>query len=133
MSNYPLNPDRGVILIDTTVIGPKRKHTFKAILDTGASYTLVDPAILIMAGYDVGRAKQRKPITTASGIEYCPFINVKAFETLGHSLRDLEICVHSLPSNLPAKGLLGINFLKYFNVDLHFLDRSLILSKHGSK
>ena len=40
------------------------------------------------------------------------------------------IYTHSLPPNLPAKGLSGLNFLRYFNLHLRFLEKVLEISKY---
>lgn len=129
MGTYPLDPKGQLILIPVTVIGPRKPHAARMILDTGASYTMVDPDILVDVGYDLAQAPESRPITTASGTEYCSFIKIKALTALGYTMKGVEICVHSLPPNLPVRGLLGLNFLRHFNLHLRFLDQILEISK----
>lgn len=126
---YPLSLKSGVILVDTEIIGPKESRYARMILDTGATYTMVSPDILIGGGHDLAKVTRKNPITTASGIEHCPFIKIRALSAFGHTMKNVEVCAHSLPANIPARGLLGLNFLRHFNVHLNFLEDTLILNK----
>ncbi len=129
MSTYPLILKPGVILVETDVVGPKKTNSVRMILDTGATYTMVSPEILIECGYDLSRSGDRRAVTTASGIEYTPFLRVRALSSLGYTMRGIEVCAHSLPPNLPARGLLGLNFMRHFNIHFRFLDQVLEISK----
>ena len=125
MSTYPINLESGVLLIEAKIIGQRMDTSVRMILDTGATYTMIDPDVLVDVGYPLSQVKDKRAITTASGIEYCPFLKIKALSTLGHALKGVEICAHSLPPGIPARGLLGLNFLRYFNIHLNFLDGHL--------
>ena len=119
-----------VILVTATLVGPITSHNIQLILDTGASYTMISPEILIRIGCDPSQTLYKKPITTASGVEYVPFLIVSSLKVWGVERKNVEVCAHSLPPNIPARGLLGLNFLRHFNVHLNFLDRNItILSR----
>lgn len=132
MGTFKLNPDASVILVDAELKGPERSHKIRMIVDTGASFTLINQEVLAFVGYDLARSKRRSKITTASGIEYVPFLEIRRLEALAQSVNNLEVCGHTLPPDLPAEGLLGLNFLRHFNVHFDFIDGSLrTFSKHA--
>jgi predicted aspartyl protease len=89
-------------------------------LDTGATWTLVSWETAVLVGYDPASIQQRTAITTGSGIEYCPKLNVRSVEALGKSVKSLEVLCHTLPPTSRVDGLLGLNFLRRFSVRLNF-------------
>jgi predicted aspartyl protease len=95
------------------------------VIDTGAAFTMVSPEILVSIGCDPAQMGSTKPIVTASGIEYARFLKVPSLQAFGFAISDLEVTAHSLPQNLPARGLLGINFLKNFNFHFKFLESKI--------
>ncbi len=108
-----------VILVPTTLVGPKQSHNINLILDTGASFTMISPEILVRIGLDPAEALHKSTIATASGVEFVAFVKLPRLEVLGVKRSDIEICVHSLPATVPARGLLGLNFLRHFDVHLN--------------
>ncbi|MBI2981397.1 MAG: clan AA aspartic protease [Deltaproteobacteria bacterium] len=101
-----------MILVSATLTGHSQSHNINLILDTGASYTMISPEILMRIGCDPTQSEDKRPITTASGIEYVSFLKIGSLKTLGVSLSSVEVCAHTLPPNLPARGLLGLSFLR---------------------
>ena len=124
MSIFVLNPKAQIILVNADIIGHEGTHTIRMIFDTGASFTMIHPDVLVRIGCEPTTLKKQK-ITTASGIEFVSFITIPEIRVLGERATNLEISVHDLPSNLPAEGLLGLNFLRNFNLHLNFLDNQL--------
>src|SRR3989338_121255 len=136
MAKFPLNLARDhVIILTATLIGPERSHAIQLILDTGATYTMVSPEILVRIGCDPSRYLEKSAITTASGIEYVPFITIPTVRALGSDQHEVKVVAHGLPPNIPARGLLGLNFLRHFNVHLNFLDEEVevIAARKGTK
>jgi predicted aspartyl protease len=117
---YQFDPKAGIILVKTKVSGPSGDAIVNLALDTGATWTLVswEPAVLL--GYDPASIQQRTAITTGSGIEYCPKLNLLRVEALGKSVSSLEVLCHTLPPTSRVDGLLGLNFLSRFSVSLNF-------------
>ena len=89
-------------------------------LDTGATWTLISWETAVLVGYDPGSIRQRTPITTGSGIEYCPQLNLLGVEALEKMVKNLEVLCHTLPPTSRVDGLLGLNFLRRFDVRLNF-------------
>lgn len=120
MPKFPFDPAAPVILLDVIVEGPARRHLVRMILDTGATFTMLAPEILIDIGLDPAQSADRRMITTASGVEHVTFCTVPVVRTLGVAQENVAVCAHSLPSNIPARGLLGLNFLRGYHLHLDF-------------
>ena len=117
---YQFDPKAGIILVKTKVYGPRGDAIINLALDTGATWTLVSWETAVLVGYDPASIQQRTAITTGSGIEYCPKLNLLRVEALGKSVSSLEVLCHTLPPTSRVDGLLGLNFLRQFNVSLNF-------------
>lgn len=128
MKNFPLPSDPKVIIIPIRISGPKSERYVRVILDIGATYTMICPEVLEEIGYDLSKPLRETDITTASAIEKAPFYVISKIDVLGHVRRDIEVASHKIPERVPADGLLGLNFLKHFNVHLEFLKRNLRLA-----
>ena len=107
-------------MVKTKVYGPGGDAIVNLALDTGATWTLISWEAASLVGYDPASVQQRTAITTGSGIEYCPKLNLLRLEALGKSVSGLETLCHTLPPTSRVDGLLGLNFLGRFNVSLNF-------------
>lgn len=129
MSIYKLKNMAPLIIVDSGLIGPKGILTIRLVLDTGASCTMINPDSLVHIGCKVTSSHKQK-ISTASGIEYVPLTTLLELKALGHSVKNLDVYIHDLPPTIPAEGLLGLNFLKHFNVHLNFLNNHIKITKN---
>lgn len=120
MFEFPIDPTARLIIVDAAIHGPKGASLLRLILDTGSVYTIVAPVQLLEIGCDPAASRERCALTTASTLEYAPRMRVPRFEALGQSVRNFKVCVHSIPPNMPADGLLGMDFLSRFNLHLEF-------------
>ena len=96
-------------------------------LDTGAVLTVIPIETAVAIGHDPARALKRVELVTASGIEFVPQLTVRTVRCLGQTVRNVEAVCHDLPPQSPVKGLLGLNYLRHFNVHLNFLHHTLAL------
>lgn len=64
-------------------------------------------------------------ITTASGTEKAPLITVSCVSVLGKEARDVPCVVHDLPETSRVDGLLGLSFLRDFEIRLDFRNGTL--------
>jgi predicted aspartyl protease len=117
---YPFDSKAGIILVKTKVYGPGGDAIVNLALDTGATWTLVSWETAVLVGYDPASIQQRTAISTGSSIEYCPKLNLLKVEALGKSVNGLEVLCHTLPPTSRVDGLLGLNFLRRFNMSLNF-------------
>ena len=97
------------------------------VLDTGASLCTIPFETALATGCDPTRSKRRLEIMTASSVEVVPVVIIPRVEVLGHKVGNLEAVCYDLPSVSEVFGLLGLNFLKHFNLHLNFLTHTLDL------
>ena len=90
------------------------------ILDTGASVTTISHKTALAVGCDPSKATRRTEIMTASSIELVPLVVIPRIQVMGQQVKNLEAICHDLPPISPVDGLLGLNFLKHFNLHLDF-------------
>lgn len=102
-------------------------------LDTGAILTMIPIETALAIGYDPATVTKRVELVTASGVELAPQLTVETARCLGQTVRNLQVVCHDLPAQSPVKGLLGLNFLRRFDVHLRFLCNTLELSSRRSK
>ncbi len=76
-------------------------------------------------GINPAKSKRQIDVTTGSGVILTPVVSVPIFRSLGQEVRNLEVICHDLPSEGIVDGLLGLNFLKHFNLHLKFLDGTM--------
>ena len=104
-------------------------HTFKMVLDTGASRTTFDTTALLMAGCDVqNRVTETDVIETANGI-----IKVGVFETdnltaLGRTVGNLPVQVYDFLAHgvlSDYDGLLGLDFFENTILCIDFKNQTI--------
>jgi predicted aspartyl protease len=101
-------------------LNPRGDTVVGLALDTGAATTLVSWTVAVALGYDPAAGSDRLRIITGSGSEYCPRISVSRFDGLGKSVRDLQVVCRDLPPDSRVRGLLGLNFLRRFDLRINF-------------
>ena len=117
----------GPIIVYVELIGPRTSRTITMALDTGAILTMIPIETALAIGYDPARTTKRVELVTASGLEFVPRLMVRTIRSLGHTVRNVDVVCHDLPTQSPVKGLLGLNFLRHFNVHLNFLRQHIAL------
>jgi predicted aspartyl protease len=108
------------IILTPLIRGRKGICRIEMLLDTGATFTMIPWDIAEKLGYDPARSRKRIHLLTVSTSEVVPLITVEAIELYGHKVRNVEVACHDLPPASRVEGLLGLNFLRNFNIDLHF-------------
>ena len=110
------------------IVTMKLRHYDKEVdlevaLDTGAVTTMINRSIAQYLGCDPGGSLQKRHILTASGIEWCSLVHLDKVTACGKSLEKLEVICHDLPPATTIRGLLGENFLKWFEVRINYKER----------
>ena len=113
----------GIVSVYVDFKGPITSRTLKMALDTGATYTMIPLEIAQDIGYDPASIKKRSEISTASGLILVPLITVSEVKALGLGLRNIDVICHSLPSESPVEGLLGLNFLIHLPAFIEFYQK----------
>jgi predicted aspartyl protease len=118
--SFPFDPGRGLIVIRVTRLGPSGSCVLEFALDTGASTTLVNVAMLVAIGYDPALAAERVQVTTGSGVEFVPRVVVEKLTALGHERFGFPVLGHTLPPSAGVDGLLGLDFLRGLDLSIDF-------------
>lgn len=128
MPEFPLDPSRSIIPVKVELVGSRGSLFVDMALDTGATHTMAPPSFLAAIGCNLRGAARKIDISTASGLIMVPLVAVKALRCLGREVEGIPVLAHSLPGKSPVEGLLGLDFLKRFNVHLAFRKRRLEIS-----
>jgi predicted aspartyl protease len=116
----PFNPKQGLIVITAQIWGPTGDTVVRLALDTGATSTLVNAAVLLTIGYDPALAPHRVRMTTGSGVEFVPRLTVQRIGALGREITNFPLLCHTLPPSALIDGLLGLDFLRDRRLTIDF-------------
>ncbi|MDW7773584.1 MAG: retropepsin-like aspartic protease [Desulfobulbaceae bacterium] len=99
-------------------------HDF--LIDTGSSFVTVPYSTVQFLGLEGRISRQQHEVQTASGIIYANVVILPSIEVQGWVVNDVQALIIDLP-NRPGVGLLGLNFLDRFRMDLQTDNGILIL------
>ena len=123
MSKHLLQMDllSGLVMVDIGLWNKKRNAFSKLSItvDTGASVTTISTDILFRAGYDITSGTTKR-ITTASGIEYVKEIVIEKIKLDTFEMNDVLVYAHTFPQESFSSGVLGLNVLSGFDVNMLF-------------
>lgn len=120
-----LDPQAPVIVIEVEMQGLAEPRVVDMAMDTGATFTMIPWGVAQALGFDPAVSERRVNLVTASTTEVAPLIIVNNMRALGVEAANVEVVCHDLPPTSRVQGLLGLSFLKHFDVDLHFRRRVL--------
>lgn len=122
MARISFNPNNPLISLRLTVYGIN-SDTFRngiVALATGATTTLIPTEVAITLGYDLSNPKRQIGIRTASGVASAELITVRKLTAIGETVEDIDVVCHDLPEGSAINGLLDLNYLKHFDVNISF-------------
>ena len=90
------------------------------MLDTGATTTLIDRSVLIALGFDLSGITDVVQMTTGSGVELVPRVALTRLSALSQHRLEFPVLAHSLPPTAQVFGLLGLDFLRGFELTINF-------------
>jgi len=122
-----IDPEQPTIVLKVEIFGETGSRTVDMALDTGSTYVMIPWHIAESLGYDPAVSRKRVNLTTASTVEVVPLITVRAIRTLGSRVNDVEAVCHDLPPDSRVEGLLGLSFLKHFDIELLLKQKELRL------
>lgn len=100
---------------------------FRFALDTGATYTVITAATARRLGITVGEGAPVVTLETANGRLHAPLIMLESLSVHGAEVKDVETAVIDRLGNID--GLLGLSFLKHFDVDINQSEQTLTLKR----
>ncbi len=127
MIKFAFNPKAASIIIPVR-IEHKRGYRANLLFDTGASYTVITPRVAEEIGFTLSELTTTT-LYTASGAEKVYELILPSVSMDGEKVENVEARCMKLPAELKIDGLLGLNFLRHFNVAIHFADGVVELEK----
>jgi len=125
---FPFDPGQALIIVRAEVVGPGASAVLRLALDTGATWTLINAAILVSIGYAPALVPERLQVTTGSGVEFVPRLNLRKISALGQHRADFPVLCHTLPPTAAVDGLLGLDFLRGQILTIDFQKGSITLA-----
>lgn len=114
-ASIPIEKHGQVVVIQAML---NNKRSAKFVVDTGASYTLISNALARELSIDVGSESKTLPFQTANGLINAPVTSLESISVGGMEIRDLPTAVHDAIPDPQVAGLLGLNFLSNFKMDI---------------
>jgi len=99
-------------------------------LDTGATHTVIDLTILLMAGYSFEDIVKTVEIETAKGTIEAYIFNVTEISCLGISRKNVEVCSYDFLANnvlTSIDGVLGLDFFENTILTIDFINSEIIV------
>lgn len=103
-----------------------RNSNQKFIVDTGASMVTIPSSTARELGLDVDDRSPIRKVFTAGGVQYAPEITINSITVEGWEVNNVKALVLDIP-NQPEWGLLGLNYLQRFRMDMNTLEGVLLL------
>lgn len=123
----PFDRERGLVVVPAELWGPSGSAVLRLAVDTGATGTVVNVAVLVALGYDPSLVPDRVQLTTGSGIEFAARVVLRQFTALGHNCSNFPVLAHTLPPSASVDGLLGLDFFRGHSLKLDFVAGELTL------
>ncbi|MBE9050286.1 retropepsin-like domain-containing protein [Nostocales cyanobacterium LEGE 11386] len=118
--NFSFNPRRGLVVVRAELFGASGSNVLRLALDTGATYTVINIAMLVAIGYDPALVPNRVQVTTGSSVEFAPQIKLQKIAALGQERTDFAVLGHTLPPSAGVDGLLGLDFFRGLTLTINF-------------
>ena len=97
------------------------------IVDTGASLVTIPYSTAADLGISITVRNPRRTVYTAGGVTYAPEVVLDSITLEGFETYNVRALVMDLP-NQPDMGLLGLNYLRQFRMDLNTDEGRLLLT-----
>jgi clan AA aspartic protease (TIGR02281 family) len=103
-----------------------RSANQKFIVDTGASLLTIPRSTAEELGLELDARNPLRKVYTAGGVKYAPEVTLFSITLEGWEVTDLKALVLDLPDQ-PEWGLLGMNYLRRFRMDINTENGVLLL------
>lgn len=115
-----------LIGVNAVIVGPTGRAEVSLILDTAAVMTTLVPSVAESIGYSAALRVGRSVTRTAAAEEHGYIVRTEV-STLGFTMPDHRVVVADLGYGID--GLLGINFLRHFNIEIRFAERRILVEE----
>lgn len=129
VSRLIFDPKTPSIIVKAKIQSAKGIAYADLVFDTGASLVMLPYKLAIAVGLPID-PKRTIRTTTASSIETSSITTIPELNVLGQAVKNVDCIVRDLPKASFVDGLLGLNFIRHFNVLLDFKRGVLELTRH---
>jgi hypothetical protein len=123
------DPTDSLIIVRAWLWGPRGKAKLALALDTAATHTHIVPDVVDELGYSPRQGEGVTTVHSAIGEEPGYLLRVLRFQSLGFSTTDFRIHVHDLGEGVGVDGLLGLTFLRQFNLEIRPAEGRLLVDR----
>jgi clan AA aspartic protease (TIGR02281 family) len=124
-TSVPLQVRGNVALVQATF---NNRASASLIVDTGASWTVISRSVARELGIQIeGSNLPMFEFRTANGVVSAPVVKIESIDVGGMEVRNLTASVMDIGPDV--SGLLGLNYLSNFRIDIDSKNRMLHLEK----
>lgn len=127
MPSLRFNPHDSIIVTEAKLWG-SLVTTSRLVFDTGASLVIIPWKLATGIGLKIDPQKTIQT-TTASTVETTPLVNIPKISVLGETIENVGALIKDLPPEAGVDGLLGLSFIKHFQVHIDFQQGKLTLER----
>lgn len=125
--SVPFAEEGTAILMDVTLAGPAAELSLPYLFDTGASYTTISTATAAKLGIEVPADAPTLTFNTASGPRESRMVHLPALSLGQVEIRGLLVSVCDACVNERTEGLLGLNVMREFFVQMDYKNQRMQL------
>jgi clan AA aspartic protease (TIGR02281 family) len=114
-ASVPMQRKGDIVIVQATL---NERAEVNFVVDTGASYTMISRATAKELSIDLNDKFPTMPFQTANGVVRAPLIKLESIDVGGLQIQDLVAAVHDVFPDPSISGLLGLNFLSNFRLDI---------------
>jgi clan AA aspartic protease (TIGR02281 family) len=118
---------KGQVVVVSATVNEKTKGEF--VVDTGASYTIISRATAQSLQIDPDGKYPTASLQTANGVIETPLVALDSVEVGGLRIKGVTAAIHDIFPDTSVSGLLGLNFLTHFRMDIDTQSSVLVLEK----
>jgi len=119
VKRYRFRQWQNLMVIRAAIEGERRFRVAQRMIDTGSSKTVLPWEKLEELGYDPATSRERHHIFRVGSMIVVPQVRLRRLHCLGKVWEDFPVLCHTLPFTPYAEGLLGIDFLRAFDIAIH--------------
>lgn len=120
MRHYRLTVRNELLFTRAALKHRNRIRIVNLLIDSGSTYTVLSWEVLLSLRLDPAKSLARRSVMTANGLLVLPEVEVDEFHSLGQTVERFPVLVHTIPLGSQVDGLLGMHFLRQFEMALNF-------------
>ena len=120
MTTVSFDKRSALIVVPVTVKTEEIINVYQFAVDTGATISLVNAAVMNLLGYKPEDSIRTIQTVTASKTETAYEFEIDNIMAIGLIRRNFKVVSRSLPAGLGIDGLLGLNFFKNKELTIDF-------------